>query len=343
MMADYKLLDPNRKAVLRLPHLAFKLWMTYWMFESDDQEAYVSNATLEEATGMTENTIIKWRKWLVKHGWLRPCGGTAAERYSKATRGAHQVLIYRVDDPTKNTDTSNCEGDMESPTSKDAVANSATANVIPPKFADKVYVSVSSSGCSSGSTLFMTTLPAFGGTDDKPDKVFDLKDEKQKQGQQKQKPRSARLAQKYDAPFPVGFNDDSSEAGVKFRAEWCETHRLDKTKEPAPASVNQAPFEEQSEEPAPSVRMSASPTPPPSSTPPPPEPEPEPEPEAESEPEAEVIYNPTPARCRCDWCGMNVPADSISTHECEGWGTTRKSKPSLRCRTCGELREDCLC
>jgi hypothetical protein len=94
-MADYKLLDPNRKAVLRLPHLAFKLWMTYFMSESDDQEAYLSNEVIEERSGLSENTIIKWRKWLVKHGWLRPCGGTAAERYSKATRGAHQVLTPR--------------------------------------------------------------------------------------------------------------------------------------------------------------------------------------------------------------------------------------------------------
>lgn len=267
-MADHKLLDPNRKAVLRLPHLAFKLWMTYFMSESDDQEAYMSNEVIEERSGMSENTITKWRKWLVKHGWLRPCGGSAAERYSKATRGAHLVLIYRVDDPTKNTATSNFEEANTTPTANSAVKESATANVIPPKFADKVYVSVSSSGCGSGCTTAMPTLSAFGGSESKP--VFDLKDENQKQEQQqKQKPRRLRLVQKYDAPFPEGFNDDPSEAGVRFRFEWCEAHRLDKAKEPAPAPVNNEPDEDELEEPAVPVRMSASPTPPPSSAPPP--------------------------------------------------------------------------
>ena len=35
----YKFLDPTRKAFLALPLAPFKLWMTYWTFESDEQEA----------------------------------------------------------------------------------------------------------------------------------------------------------------------------------------------------------------------------------------------------------------------------------------------------------------
>ena len=91
--------------------------------------------------------------------------------------------------------------------------------------------------------------PAFGGSDSKAIEAF--KDDNQKQEQQqKQKPRSLRLVQKYDAPFPDGFNDHPSEAGVRFRFEWCEAHRLDKGKEPAPAPVNDEPLEDEFEEPA---------------------------------------------------------------------------------------------
>lgn len=111
-----------------------------------------------------------------------------------------------------------------------------------------------------------STLSAFGGSC-KPDKVFDLRDGKQKQ-QQKQKNRSLRLVQKYDAPFPEGFNDDPSEASVRFRFEWCEAHRLDKAKESVPTPLYHDPLEDELGEPAALVRLSAPPTPPPSSAPP---------------------------------------------------------------------------
>lgn len=273
-MAEYKLLDPNRKTVLRLPHLAFKLWHAYWMFESDDQEAYPSLEVLEEATGMDRKTIIKWRKWLVKHGWLLVCGGTAAERYSKATQGAHKVLIYRVDDPTK--DASSGEFPLPNQLSSGRIplpssgASQGVENLHQEhsgKSPPKVSASASAFASSSSMSQATTNLSACGGCDAKPNKVFDLKDEKQEQQQQqKQRPRRLRLVEKYDEPFPVGFNDDPSEAGVKFRAEWCEAHRLDKPKEAAPAPANPEPLE-MSEPAAPS--SSAPPTPPPSSVPPP--------------------------------------------------------------------------
>jgi hypothetical protein len=96
----YKLFDPRRKAVLALPANAFKLWMTYWAFESDDQEAYPCMETLMEAMQTSEPTILRARKYLIETGWLVKVAGSAAGRYSKPTNGAWNVAIYRVNDPT---------------------------------------------------------------------------------------------------------------------------------------------------------------------------------------------------------------------------------------------------
>src|ERR1035438_9108732 len=93
----YKLLDPHRKAVLALPPTALKLWLTYWMFESDEQEAYPSLDTLEKVTGMGRQAIINARNYLLATGWLVKLTGTAADKYTKPTRGSHNTPIYRVD------------------------------------------------------------------------------------------------------------------------------------------------------------------------------------------------------------------------------------------------------
>lgn len=96
----YKFLDPTRKAVLMLPPNALKLWLAYWMFESDDRKAYPTQDTIDRVTGMSTKTIIKARAYLLAEGWLKKCSGSAADYYTKATRGAHKVGVYRVADPT---------------------------------------------------------------------------------------------------------------------------------------------------------------------------------------------------------------------------------------------------
>src|ERR1017187_627928 len=95
-----KFLDPNRKAVLALPLAPFKLWHTYWSFENDAQEAYPTMDTLTSTAKMSENTIIKARKYLLKTGWLIKLTGSAALRYAKPTNGAWKIDVYRVNDPT---------------------------------------------------------------------------------------------------------------------------------------------------------------------------------------------------------------------------------------------------
>jgi len=96
----YKLLDPRRKAVLALPANAFKLWMAYWMFESDDREAYPKRETLEKATGMSKPTLLTARQYLIETGWLVKVDGSAGSRYTKPSTGSWNIGIYRVDDPS---------------------------------------------------------------------------------------------------------------------------------------------------------------------------------------------------------------------------------------------------
>jgi hypothetical protein len=99
--SKYKLLDCDRKDILGLPSGAVHLWLTYYMHESEARESYLSLRTIADITGMDQKTIIKWQRYLKAGGWLIETGATAADRYSKPTRGAHKVPVVRVDDPTK--------------------------------------------------------------------------------------------------------------------------------------------------------------------------------------------------------------------------------------------------
>jgi hypothetical protein len=107
MTERIQVLDCNRKAILGLPSPAFHLWMCYWMNEDDEQESYMSLDEIESQVDarISRRTIITWTQWLVAKGWLVDTGKTAADKFIQrgktATRGAHQIRVYRVDDPTK--------------------------------------------------------------------------------------------------------------------------------------------------------------------------------------------------------------------------------------------------
>jgi len=101
-----KILDCSRKAILALPSPALHLWMCYYMNEDDAQESYMSLDEVESQVDarMSRRTIITWTQWLVSKGWLVDTGKTAADKFLQrgktATRGAYQIRVYRVDDPT---------------------------------------------------------------------------------------------------------------------------------------------------------------------------------------------------------------------------------------------------
>jgi hypothetical protein len=86
----FKLLDCNRKAILRLPSAAVHLWMTYYMHELDGDESWLSLKALEAITGLTKPTLQHWQRYLKELGWLVETGETAAQKYGKkASLGDH--------------------------------------------------------------------------------------------------------------------------------------------------------------------------------------------------------------------------------------------------------------
>jgi len=100
-----KVLDCDRKAVLALPDGALKVWLCLWMNENAIQQSYMSNSTIMKQTGQTEPTVSKWKQWLLDNGWAKETGETAADMYTRPTRGSHAVKVIRVDDPTKDAPT----------------------------------------------------------------------------------------------------------------------------------------------------------------------------------------------------------------------------------------------
>lgn len=120
-MAEHlKVLDCDRKAVLALPHAAFKLWVCYWMNEDDDRESFVSQPEIRVQSNLSITSIVNWTKWLVRHGWLVDTGKTAYEKFLALGRipsdNSKQVKVYRVEDPTTRTSVvgaplQNLEGD----------------------------------------------------------------------------------------------------------------------------------------------------------------------------------------------------------------------------------------
>ena len=214
----YKFFDPTRKAVLALPPYAFKLWMTYWSFENDEREAYPSLDKLEEVTQLGRQAILRAREYLLETGWLIKLTGSAAERYAKPSRGAHNVAIYRVDDPTK--------GVSDTP-----VPN--TPNVL--------------SSCSSSNRVLIPSCPVHYNTvvAGEPEGSSLRSDEQQNQQQdqeqkQKQKPMRLSSAQKwalkYDALKPPKFDTWSQ----SDRSTWVLVHALNNLEDKEPPTPSAA-------------------------------------------------------------------------------------------------------
>jgi hypothetical protein len=204
----YKFLDPTRKAVLMLPPNALKLWLTYWMFESDEREAYPSLDELEKVMDTGRQAILSARQYLLDTGWLVKLLGSAAERYAKPSQGSHNVAVYQVDDPTKGVE----DGGMKITPLK----------IIP-------NVTTVSASASTGTTTG-TTSPTHACTEAhtrgglKTSSLrSDEKPEEQNQ-EQKQKPMRVSSATKwtnnYDAPMPDGFNSWSQ----LDRSTWVAVH-----------------------------------------------------------------------------------------------------------------------
>jgi hypothetical protein len=166
----YKLLDTSRRALLQLPDGAFKLWMTLYFHESDDQEVWISLATMIKRSGMSENSVAKWRDSMLKTGWLLKLEGSAADKYSKPTRGAHKVALYRVNDPTPKVEVHQEHEPQPLPliNSDEPQTLHEPQNVMTPKFEGKGSCTVGSCLVESGtvsSSLVASSTPLCGGNE----------------------------------------------------------------------------------------------------------------------------------------------------------------------------------
>ena len=103
---------------------------------------------------MSQPTIIKWQRYLKEHGWLVETGETAADKYTKATRGAHSVPVVRVDDPKRGAK------DSLAPESPVTLDNGVAKKSLAPKnFSEgSCFGSGCGSACESGSSSSTTSV-----------------------------------------------------------------------------------------------------------------------------------------------------------------------------------------
>jgi hypothetical protein len=90
----FKLLDVERKALLRVPGNALKIWLYYWMREGKERIAWGTEKEIRLATGLNKDTYRTWRKWLVDNGWLKPMG------FTNRIHGEFGVPRFRVKEGT---------------------------------------------------------------------------------------------------------------------------------------------------------------------------------------------------------------------------------------------------
>src|ERR1035437_6412710 len=97
----FKLFDSSRLEILiALGGNELKILILHWAYEQRGQESWLSLSTIRKLTRLSDKTIISAHKNMEKLGWLVWTGQMAAEKYTKPTRGANQIKVYRVDDPT---------------------------------------------------------------------------------------------------------------------------------------------------------------------------------------------------------------------------------------------------
>jgi hypothetical protein len=215
-----KILDCNRKAILALPPNALKLWLTYYMNESEWQEAWPSQSTLRAITGMSKNTLIHWQRYLKAGGWLVETGAKASDRYACATPGSHNIPVVRVDDPTKGSKIE----PLEIPTITDEPQG--VQFLIPPKFEPKVSCSSSGSGYGSDS-------PSFSSSTSVSAVVAEQVKSEDQNPKPKPKPKTKTRHAGDGTPWPEGFDSwtnarriswlkehDGSEESRKERERW---------------------------------------------------------------------------------------------------------------------------
>jgi hypothetical protein len=62
------------RAVFRLPGNAVKLWLYYYAREGPERRSWPTAETICTDLGINQNTLFRWRAFLVEYGWLKKVG-----------------------------------------------------------------------------------------------------------------------------------------------------------------------------------------------------------------------------------------------------------------------------
>ena len=216
---NIKLLDCDRREVLKLPSGAVHLWFTLYMVENEFNESYCSTRTLAKMMNVNKDTVTKWMNYLMETGWVVNVGATAADRYSNPTPNAHQVPVVRVDDPTKRPKPSDAnptnEGSPIKPGTNQKCPNVSTVRKIRTKV---VVVGCSCSGVDCTGKCDMSHVvnsPSPKETKDKTEKPKTLAAPAPPQSATRKK------AAKDGTPYPPDFDSWTNLA----RCAWLEQHK----------------------------------------------------------------------------------------------------------------------
>ena len=209
--------------VRTIPNAAFKVWMAYWMHESDGQEAYPEMETLVLETGISESTIRRARAELVETDWLIRLEGSAGSRYTKASSGSWNIGVYRVNDPTsvKMNDPSVKMTELEGESVKMTDhANFTLVSILTPNVA-----STGTSAFTGTTTVPSTAAPTLA-TPHTPCEREGLAPPKNSLREERPAPSEARPEEQQPVSTPPITTPPPTQAEAKFQCPACDlTHR----------------------------------------------------------------------------------------------------------------------
>lgn len=235
----YKLLDCEETAFLQLKGALLQVWMACFIHENDDQESWLSNATLMRLTGIrSEHTVIDARRWLMENGWLRDKGHVAAVKYLNPSQGAYTVPVMSVDNPCKNCSPARNAVPPRKTTAKNAPAKNAEP---PAKIADNVSAVALASAVAIASTVEPTATlatPCCKQVNLSPSERPSLREDEKQQQKQKTSASAVKWLEKYTEPKPVGFDVWTQES----RSAWCVEHKRQVPVEPIESKPKEDPF-----------------------------------------------------------------------------------------------------
>lgn len=88
----------DRPNIFLIPAPAFKVWMYHYAREGRDRASWPSLPKICAALNMGEDSVLKWRKWLIDNGWLVKTG-------ERDSRGVFKVPVMQVKNGRIPTDT----------------------------------------------------------------------------------------------------------------------------------------------------------------------------------------------------------------------------------------------